>query len=350
MKIYSEIEKIQQILHEEEKVVVRIALFGQSGAGKSSIINKLIGQKVAITGVKTDTTKEAKHYEWEGVFLVDLPGYSTKEFSARTYFEKFDIINFDLFVCVLKDRISEDDVNLFQALKQNGKICLFVRNKHDEIWCEDRPMEELEKEIHEDLIKQIKSNEEIYFTSSRKNYGFDKLSNAIFNFLDESKKTRWIKSAKAYSKDFLVKKKGECERLVTMYAGISSVNALNPIPGLDVSMDIGTLIVLFQHIRNTLGLTEGNLEHYKKLLSPSFLTLLNQVVSYATKEGIILLLKQFLGREILKGITKYIPLVGQAVAATTGFAITYQAGSSYLNDCYKLAEEILKTELEISKK
>ena len=51
---------------------VKIAFFGQPGAGKSSLINELVGKKVAETGNSTDTTQRAQIIEYNEVVFVDF--------------------------------------------------------------------------------------------------------------------------------------------------------------------------------------------------------------------------------------------------------------------------------------
>lgn len=100
MSIENEAEQILRKLEEELSTKVSIALFGQPGAGKSSLINKILGKKVAEVGVETDKTIEEASYEANGLKFVDLPGYGTKNFPKDTYFQRFNIQQFDLFLCV----------------------------------------------------------------------------------------------------------------------------------------------------------------------------------------------------------------------------------------------------------
>lgn len=347
LTIYSEAQKLKELLEREESITISVALFGHSGAGKSSIINKLVGQKVAEVGVETDTTIESKNYEWKGIYLTDLPGYNTKKFPADEYLEKFKILdNYDLFICVFEGKLSKENAEFFSLLKKKGKICIFVRNKADQIWDEDKNFDELTASIVEDLKKQIKSYvESVVFTSSRDNLGFDVLQNEIFKVLDHSKRSRWIKSSKAYSFDFLEKKKEEARKMTIWYAGISAANGINPIPGLDVSVDITTMLALFKKIREIYGLTDDSIDRFK-ILSPSSLQMINSVVKVATKQGLLILLKRFGTQGIVKQFSKYVPFVGQAIAGTIGFSITKSAGLDYLENCHKIAAEILELELK----
>jgi len=91
MGIREEAERIKKKLEESINLKVRLALFGQPGSGKSSIINKLVGKPVATVDVTTDVTQELKEFEWNGVILGDLPGYDTAKFPRKTYLEQFKV-------------------------------------------------------------------------------------------------------------------------------------------------------------------------------------------------------------------------------------------------------------------
>jgi small GTP-binding protein len=344
MSIKSQADKIREELEAKENVKVRIALFGKSGVGKSTLINKLVGHRVAQEGVKTDTTTEVFEYEWEGIHLVDLPGYGTTKYAADQYIQHFNIIEYDLFICVLTDRIMADDVKQFQLLKEQGKTCVFVRNKHDQIWQEGAEIHELEKQIEQDLQTQIQSKEKLYFVSCRTNYGLDKLGKVILQSLDDAKQERWARSAKAYSADFLEQKKKVCNELVRNYAALAAANGLNPLPGADITVDIGIMLKLFSHIKTSFGLTDDVLKS-KEMILPTVAHMAKNVLEFATREGIVMLMKRYVSKVGAKTISKYIPFVGQAIAASLGFAVTYQAGKSYLSDCINIAELVLEREL-----
>jgi hypothetical protein len=75
----------------------------------------------------------------------------------------------------------------------------------------------------------------------------------------------------------------------------------------------------------------------------------NRVIEYATKEGVIAILKKYATKLAVKSTAKYVPFVGQAIAASAAFAMTMGAGMSYLNDVHTLAEGILNKELNKNK-
>lgn len=346
MSIHDEVEKINRKLEEENKTTVSVALFGQPGAGKSSLINKIVGRKVAEAGVETDKTVDIGWYEANGLRFADLPGYGTKNFPKDSYFQKFDMMQFDLFLCVTSGKFHQADTEFFQELKKLGKVCIFVVNKHDELWEEDVSIEELEERKRTDITKQVGQSVKVIFTSCRNNTGLDVLIEEINNNLEPAKRERWVRGAKAYSEKFLQEKRSACEKYVSYAAVASAANGINPIFGVDIAVDVSILLKLFSQIRDDYGLNGNLLDSLKDSSIPAVARLANNVIGYAVKEGIMLLLKRFAGQEAIKSVAKYIPFVGQAIAAGLGYAITSNVGNSYLNDCHELAEQILNNNLE----
>lgn len=347
MSIHDAVEDVRRQLDDEKRATVSVALFGQPGAGKSSLINKIVGQKVADVGVETDKTVKEASYEAKGLRFVDLPGYGTMNFPKESYFQRFDIQKFDLFLCVTSGKLYQADTEFFQELAKRGKVCIYVVNKHDELWEDGISIEELERRKIDDIGKHVGRSVKIIFTSCRKDTGLDELNTEIQNSLDGAKRERWARGAKAYSDRFLQEKKAACERHVALAAKLAALNGINPVPGLDVGVDLSILINLFKEIRDDYGLNDKSLLNLKESSIPVVGKLASNVIQYAAKEGVVALLKKFAGRQAVKAVTKYIPFVGQAVAATLGYAITSNVGASYLDDCHKLAEEILKNKLGV---
>lgn len=346
MGIQEEIDAIRKKLDEESKVTVKIALFGQPGAGKSSLINKIVGKEVAEVGVETDKTIAEQSYEHNGLFFSDLPGYGTERFPEETYFEQFKINEFDLFLCVTSGKLHQADSRFFKELKSLNKACIFIVNKCDTLWEDGFTLQQLEDRKISDIKKHVEDDVLVIFTSCRDNKGLDRVNTEIQRLLNDAKKERWARCAKAYSTNFLAEKKAACEKYVSYAAFVAAANGINPIPGLDVSIDIGVLVKLFKEIRESYGLNDDYLAFLEKSAIPVVGQLANSVVKYAAQEGIILLLRRVAGRQTVKSLSKYIPFAGQVVAAGIGYAITSNAGSTYLESCHKLAEEALQNNLK----
>src|SRR5258708_4160345 len=81
----------QADLDEYERTKVNVALIGETGVGKSSLVNAIVGRKVAQTGATGETTHQAQavpHEEVDGLVFWDLPGCGTPNQPRATYIEK----------------------------------------------------------------------------------------------------------------------------------------------------------------------------------------------------------------------------------------------------------------------
>ncbi len=345
MAIKDEAKRIKEYLKKQRDTAVKVALFGQPGAGKSSLINAMIGYEVAEVGVETDKTVKAASYHHNGIELVDLPGYGTSRFPKTSYAQKFDIEGFDLFLCVSSGKLHAADTEFFHLLLEMGKVCLFVVNKHDQLWEGNKTVKQLENAKRIDIRKHVSPDIDVLFTSCREGTGLDALNQAIADNLDAAKKERWMRGAQAYTTEFLDGKKKACERYVTVAALASAANAINPIPGADVAVDLGILSKLFAEIRDDFGLDNDFLGQLTQTSVPAVNKLAEELMEYATKKGMMELLKRYAGKRAVQTLTRYIPTVGQVIAAGIGYQVTSNAGKAYLDHCYKLSKKTLNEDL-----
>ena len=346
MSIEKEAIKIKGILEQDQANKIKVALFGQPGSGKSSLINKLLNEDVVKVSPSTDVTIEATLVDHPNICLVDLPGYGTTRFPKNDYFSKFNIQDFDLYLCVFSGPFHDADTKFFRELKQNGSTCIFVRNFSDNLWQDGKTKEELQQDIEGDLEKQLGSKEKVIFTSCKTGTGIGNLSNQIDCNLEEAKQGKWARASKAYTLEALEKKRVACDHTINIHAGLAAANAINPIPGVDISVDITIILKLFNKIRKDVyGLTDDNLKEQADIVK-AVGPIIKRVISHGSKAGIPILLKSFGSKEIVKRTSKYIPLIGQLIAASTGFFITQKAGYSYRDDCHKVAKAILENELK----
>lgn len=347
MILQEEAERLRAELEKLDQVRVRVALFGQPGAGKSSLINALVGREVAVTGERTDTTVEAFSYHHEGVNYTDLPGFGTTKFPTETYWERFQLDEQDLLLCVKDGKFSDaDDRMFFQELWQRGKVCLFVHNKADTLWSNTRSLDEIRAELERDLQERLAPHTApLVFTSCRTKDGLDELERAIANHLPDAKRERWERAAAAYSEEWLLRKRKLIKREVHIGAALSALNGFNPIPGADLAIDLSALAALLVRIRGHYGLSDSKLERYLQY-APAVKALTDKMLKYATREGVLALARRFASRQLEKQVTKMVPFIGQAVAASVGYGITLQVGFEFLETCHELALQVMKAELK----
>lgn len=111
--------------------VPTIGVMGESGTGKSTFINTVLGKLVAKTGVG-ESTMDPGIYKWGDARLVDLPGGCTTRFKAEEYFQRFGIRYFDTVVCLSSDaRAKELGMDAVKHLTENDVPTIFVLSKMD---------------------------------------------------------------------------------------------------------------------------------------------------------------------------------------------------------------------------
>lgn len=349
MTTHPQAKPILEKLEQEHQRNVVIGLFGPGGAGKSSLINALVGQKVAKVGVQTDVTVAEEDIIHNGLCFRDLPGFGTKAFPAEKFVAQFRVPDLDIVLAVTNRKFSEDESDLFKRVLGEGQVVFLIRSMADMICDDDKSQAELFEEVRVDFKKHVGSDR-VFFVSTRRDnrMGLEVLTAAIMDRLDKAKQDRWARGAKAYSQAFLDEKLAACRKHVWLAAGLSAANALVPVPGLPVAVDIGILLKLFQEIREDFGLVteqRGTMERLLPTAQPMIQNIMKYTVMAGSEALIMALLKRFAGRTAIKEVSKYIPFVGQAMAASIGFAITKIAGESYLDECHELASKLLEAEL-----
>ena len=129
---------IREALKNIDNAPINIAVTGESGAGKSSLINalreiKAEEESAAEVGV-TETTMKVysyKHPKVKNLTLWDLPGIGTKKFPPKTYLETVEFKKYDFFIIVSATRFPNHEIELAKAIRIMKKNYYFVRSKVD---------------------------------------------------------------------------------------------------------------------------------------------------------------------------------------------------------------------------
>lgn len=140
--------------------------------------------------------------------------------------------------------------------------------------------------------------------------------------------------------------KEECRTMVTKRAIVSGAAALVPLPAADIAADIAMLMELLPAISNKFGLTKEQIDEYDYQLKMLIFKLIRRtgaevVGRVVTKEMIIVIIKRIGMRVSAKQIAKYIPIIGQTCAASISATSMKIVGNSHVEDCYKIAKQVV---------
>ncbi|MBM7568871.1 hypothetical protein [Paenibacillus sacheonensis] len=138
-----------------------------------------------------------------------------------------------------------------------------------------------------------------------------------------------------------------CKKLVTRRAMLSGTAAMVPIPGTDMLADVGMLMRLIPDINKRFGLSEEQLDGLdtrRKAVVYSMITSVgSQLIGHAvTRRLVFALLKKAAARIVTKSTTKFVPVIGTAVAGALSFSAMKYVGNKQVDDCYRVAKRMLE--------
>jgi len=134
--ILDQTQALQDALYQGD---LTLAVFGVGSAGKTSLINTLVGEAVGAVGATLGTTQTEQTYDWQlpqvprRLRLIDTPGLSEvgvagteREQAARATAARADLILF-----VVDDDLRQSEYAILQDLLTLGKRTLVILNKAD---------------------------------------------------------------------------------------------------------------------------------------------------------------------------------------------------------------------------
>ena len=179
----------EQSGEEEEDERPRVAIVGKPNVGKSSIINKLLGEDRVIVSDVAGTTRDAidtdiVHDGREYVFI-DTAGLRRKN-KIKEEIERYSIIRTvtaveraDVVLVVIDavEGVTEQDAKIAGIAHERGKGIIVVVNKWDAIEKNDKTMREYEKEVRR--VLSFMPYAEIMYVSAKSGQRLPKLYDMI---------------------------------------------------------------------------------------------------------------------------------------------------------------------------
>ncbi len=139
-----ELTLLDRQLQRLEHNVLRLAVFGRVGVGKSSLINALVGQRLLETDVAHGSTRLQQAVTWplkldglQRVELIDTPGIDEIDAAGRTRLATRVAMGVDLVLLVIDSDLTRCDRDALETLQASGKPVRLVLNRSDR-WPEEQ--------------------------------------------------------------------------------------------------------------------------------------------------------------------------------------------------------------------
>ena len=149
---------------EKDNEKIKVAVVGKPNAGKSSLVNKLIGQNRVMVSDIAGTTRDAIDtpftYNDTEYLLIDTAGIRRKRgiesesvelYSVIRAFEAIRRADVVILVVDAKEGLSEQDVRIAGFIHEEGKPSVVLMNKWDLIEKDDKTMNKFNEKLAEDL-------------------------------------------------------------------------------------------------------------------------------------------------------------------------------------------------------
>ena len=184
---------------EEEDDVIRVAVIGKPYVGKSSLVNRILGEERVIVSNVAGTTRDAVDTEYEnekGKYLfIDTAGMRKKS-RVDDRIERFSVLRATMaiersHVCLIlidaNEGVTEQDTKVAGLAHEAGKACVIVVNKWDAIEKDGKTMDRMRKEVMQSL--SFMTYAPVIFISALTGQRVDRLFDLI-NYVNSQAATR----------------------------------------------------------------------------------------------------------------------------------------------------------------
>ena len=184
---------------EEDDDAIKVAVIGKPNAGKSSLINRILGEERTIVSDVAGTTRDAIDSRFEndkGKFVfIDTAGMRKKS-KVEEDVERYSVLRATMAiersdVCLImidaREGVTEQDTKVAGLAHEAGKACIIVVNKWDAIEKDGKTMDKMRQDVMRDLSYMTYAP--IVFISALTGQRVDRLFELI-NYVNDQAATR----------------------------------------------------------------------------------------------------------------------------------------------------------------
>ena len=179
---------------EEDPDLIKVAIIGKPNVGKSSLVNRILGEERVIVSNMAGTTRDAVDSYFENekgkYLLIDTAGMRKKS-KVDDRVEKFSVLRATMAiersdVCAImidaQEGVTEQDTKVAGLAHDAGKACIIVVNKWDAVEKDDKTMDRMREDVRRDLSYMTYAP--ILFISALTGQRVDRLFDLI-NYVNE---------------------------------------------------------------------------------------------------------------------------------------------------------------------
>lgn len=184
--------------YEDDSDRIRVAIIGKPNVGKSSLVNKILGEERSIVSNIAGTTRDAIDTDFENDFgkytFIDTAGVRKKA-KVNESIEKFSVMRTLLAieradVCLVlidaTEGVTEQDAKILGEAHEAGKGIIIVVNKWDEVEKTTGTLEAYKKDVYNQI--SYAQYAPIIFISAKTGQRVNKIFEMINNVAEENAK------------------------------------------------------------------------------------------------------------------------------------------------------------------